>query len=119
MLDRVDLGSEPGGGGVDETERLDRHGDIGGEDFDDVVEGGVGSLARASSCSSVILLVGTAADDDRGAGEEPLEVVRPGGFRFAVVGGVLDAFDDDEPTGGMVELDPLSQRHRGSAPGRI
>ncbi len=107
-----DLGGEPGGGGVDEAERLDRHGDVGGEDLDDVVEGGVGVVDAGEQLQQRDS-VGRhgAADDDRGAGEEePLEVVRAGGFRFAVVGGVLDALDDDEPTGGMVELDPPSQR---------
>ncbi len=107
-----DLGGEPGGGGVDEAERLDRHGDVGGEDLDDVVEGGVGVVDAGEQLQQRHLVGGHGAGRyHRGAGEEePLEVVRPGGFRFAVVGGVLDALDDDEPTGGMVELDPLSQR---------
>ena len=39
-----------------------------------------------------------------------MEVVGSRRFGFSVISGSLDAFDDDEPTGGVVDLDPLAQR---------
>ena len=112
MLDRFDLGRESGSGGVHEAERFDRHRDVGGQDLDDVVDGGIGIVDAGEELQQRDLVGGNGSGgNDGGSGEEEaLEVVGARKFRFTVVVPVLDPFDDDEPTGGMVDPDPSLQR---------
>ncbi len=83
-----------------------------GQDVDDVVERGVGVVDAGEELEQRQPVGGHGSGrHDRGPGEEvALEVVRSRELRCMVVVQVLDAFDDDEPAGGMVDVDPFAQR---------